>query len=117
MGTSAPVPPAEGNAAELEDLDDLEMTSVMNPEQRRELQRAARTAKEQERETARPPPEATAAIEEEVSIPRAAAVPAEAVASPAPASPVAEESSPATSATWFVIAFILLAAAIAFELR
>jgi hypothetical protein len=102
MGTSAPAPPAEGDADDLENLDDLEMTSVMNPEQRRELQRAARTAKEQERETARPPPEATAAIEEEVSI---------------PVSQATSPAMPSTSATWFVIAFILLAAAIAFELR
>jgi hypothetical protein len=122
MGNSAPVPPDDGSAPEGDDLDEAEMTSIMDAEQRRELQKAARTAKEPERETARPPPEAMLAVEAEVVIPRAAAVPAEALArldpapEPSPA-PTAQLSSPAPSATWFVVAFVLLAAAIAFEMR
>ncbi|MGD0528960.1 MAG: hypothetical protein ABSE49_27730, partial [Polyangiaceae bacterium] len=101
----------------------------MDAEQRRELQRVTRAAKETDRETARPPPEAVQALEAEaeVVIPKAAAVPAEAVAAvpsqrsarragaATPGSP-SPASSPAPSATWFVVAFVLLAAAIAFEM-
>jgi hypothetical protein len=122
MGNSAPVPPGDGNAPEGDDLDEAEMTSIMDAEQRRELQRAARTAKEPERETARPPPEAAAAAEAEVVIPKAPALPSEARPAPEPLSapspaPSAELPSPASSSTWFVLAFVLLAAAIAFEMR
>jgi hypothetical protein len=130
MGNSAPVPPGDGNAPEGDDLDEAEMTSIMDAEQRRELQRVTRAAKEPERETARPPPEAMLAVEAEVVIPKAAAVPAEALpgasepepesrpsASPSPSPSPAQLSSPAPSATWFVVAFVLLAAAIAFEMR
>lgn len=128
MGNSAPVPPDDGNAPEGDDLDEAEMTSIMDAEQRRELQRVTRAAKEPERETARPPPEAMLAVEAEVVIPKAAAVPAEAVPEPvgepeppsgasrSPA-PVPASTSPAPSATWSVVAFVLLAAAIAFEMR
>jgi hypothetical protein len=131
MGNSAPVPPDDRDAPEGLDLEDeTEMTSIMDAEQRRELQRVTRAAKEPDRETARPPPEAVQALEAEaeVVIPKAAAVPAEAVAalpSQRPAKraaaatplPRAPSSSPASSATWFVLAFVLLAAAIAFEMR
>jgi hypothetical protein len=62
------------------------------------------------------------AVEAEVVIPKAAAVPAEALAQPAssdlPAKPLpAQLPGPAPSATWFVVAFVLLAAAILFEMR
>jgi hypothetical protein len=124
MGNSAPVPPPDDDhAPEGDDLDEAEMTSIMDAEQRRELQRAARTAKEPERETARPPPEAMIAVEAEVVIPRAAAIPAEALPTPVPApapSPAtvsAVSPSPPPSTTWSVVAFVLLAAAIAFEMR
>jgi hypothetical protein len=131
MGNSAPVPPDDGDAPEGHDVDDEpEMTSIMDAEQRRELQRVTRAAKEPDRETARPPPEAFKALEAEaeVVIPKAAAVPAEAVAAvppqppwkrapPAAEGPRAPAASPAPSATWFVVAFVLLAAAIAFEMR
>ena len=125
MGNSAPVPPDEGDAPEGEDLDEPEMTSIMDAEQRRELQRAARSAKEPERETARPPPEAMIAEEvargAEVVIPRAAAVPTEALRAPAPAAVAATAPAPedrqTPSTSWFVVAFVLLAAAVAFELR
>ena len=124
MGNSAPVPPGDGDAPEGDDLEEPEMTSIMDAEQRRELQRATRAAKEPERETARPPPEALVAVEAEVVIPKAAAVPAEALrnADPEPASepspaPAARHDSPAPSSVWVVLAFVLLAAAIAFEMR
>jgi hypothetical protein len=123
MGNSAPVPPDDDHAPEGDDVDEAEMTSIMDAEQRRELQRAARTAKEPERETARPPPEAMIAVEAEVVIPRAAGIPAEALRTPVPASApssaaaTAVSSSPAASMTWSVVAFVLLAAAIAFEMR
>jgi hypothetical protein len=124
MGNSAPIPPGDGDAPEGDDLDEAEMTSIMDAEQRRELQRVTRTGKEPERETARPPPEAVMAAEAEVVIPKAAAVPAEALRKPEPEpasepspAPVARPSSPAPASTWFVLAFVLLAAAIAFEMR
>jgi hypothetical protein len=122
MGNSAPVPPGDGDAPEGDDLDEAEMTSIMDAEQRRELQRAARTAKEPERETARPPPEAAIAAEAEVVIPKAPGLPSEARQAPKaaaePSPPLAAQlSSPASSSTWFVLAFVLLAAAIAFEMR
>jgi hypothetical protein len=122
MGSSAPVPPDEGDAPKEDAVDETEMTSIMSVEQRRELQQAARTAKEPERETARPPPEAAVIVEGEiVVIPRAAAIPAEALRTPAPVPAVSPASSPSrepsSSATWFVVAFVLLAAAIAFEMR
>jgi len=137
MGNSAPVPPGDGNAPEGDDLDEAEMTSIMDAEQRRELQRVTRTGKEPERETARPPPEAVIAAEAEIVIPKAAAVPAEAMpeaeaeaeaeAEPEPEAEMAPEPAPAPAAvrspdpvpstTWSVVAFVLLAAAIAFEMR
>jgi hypothetical protein len=122
MGNSAPVPPGDDDAPEGDDLDEAEMTSIMDAEQRRELQRVTRLAKEPERETARPPPEAVIVVEAEVVIPRAAAIPAEAV--PAPESAPAPMRRPlrcrrarTSSTTWAVVAFVLLAAAIAFVLR
>jgi hypothetical protein len=128
MSSSHPVPPGEGDVPDDEGLDELEMTSVMDGAQARELQRAARIASEAEREadreTARPPPGAAVAVavEGEVAIPRAPAIPAEALRTPAPvpATPArAESAAPEadSSLTLFVLAFVLLAAAIAFELR
>lgn len=129
MGNSAPVPP-DDDAPEGQDVEDEpEMTSIMDAEQRRELQRVTRAAKEPDCETARPPPEAVKALEAEaeVVIPKAAAIPAEAVAAVPSQRPAkrpaakpegpAPAASPAPSATWFVVAFVLLAAAIAFEMR
>lgn len=122
MGTSAPVPPGDGEVSEDDDLDDLEMTSVMDGAQARELRRVARIAGETERETARPPPSAPLAMETEVSIPKAPAVPVEALATPLPvlaaqASSEGERQGAEGSLTWVVLAFVLLAAAVAFALR
>jgi hypothetical protein len=126
MSSSVPVPPGGGDVPDDDDLDDLEMTSVMDGAQARELQRAARIAseaeREAERETARPPPAAVVAVGGEVSIPRAPAIPVEALRTPEPvvaASAASQVQAPAAdgSVTWFVLAFALLAAAIAFELR
>ena len=125
MAASAPVPPDDGDKSpELEDPDDLEMTSIMDAEQRRELQKAAREAaraKEPERETARPPAEATAlAAEERLTIPKAALLPAE-VRPQSPVPPAAPVEKPqvdtAGSTAWMVVVFVLLAAAIVFALR
>jgi hypothetical protein len=145
MPTSAPAPPGNGNDPEGDELDDVEMTSIMNADQRRQLQQATRKG-EVERATAPPPPEAAAAIEAarpEVAIPRAAAVPVEASPGPAP-EPSPPEASPApvpelapepvvtrepvvagaaapvrapASPLWLVVPFVLLAVSIAFALR
>jgi hypothetical protein len=120
--------------------DEEDMTSVMSSDQRKALQKAAKTEKESatlERDTARPPPSEEAAV----SIPRAAPVPAEvrtaeapraesprAEAAPAKSEPAvqakARSQAPARSAeskdgwaTWELVAFLLLAAAIATALR
>jgi len=133
MGTSASAPPGDGNVSEEEALDELDMTSVMDGEQTRELQRAARLASAADRETTRPPPAAaTAVIEAEASHP-AAPVQARADARPTsepalapgrapdrpPAVPAVAGAPVAVASTsWFVVAaFVLLAAAIAFQLR
>ena len=135
MANSATKPPDEGPAPEGDELDETEMTSIMDADQRRELQRAARALKEPDRETARPPPEAAIAVEAEAAIPKAAAVPAEALALPEstpepasepepeptapPARKAAAAGTPAPSGlnVWWVISFVLLAAAIVFEMR
>jgi hypothetical protein len=134
MANSAAEPPDDGRVPDADDdeLAEEEMTSIMDAEQRRQLQRAARALKEPERETARPPPEATDAVEAEIAIPKAAAVPESLVATPVAtpvakirstppaARPTAAATSSATAATtpvFWVVAFVLLAAAIAFELR
>jgi hypothetical protein len=132
---------------ELDDEDD--MTSVMSSDQRKALQKAAKTEKESatlERDTARPPP--AAAEEGAVSIPKAAPIPAEvrtgeaprAEAAPAKSEPApqatatsqatapsqakAPSKAPAQSAepkggwaTWELVAFVLLAAAVFVALR
>jgi hypothetical protein len=78
-------PPDDEHAPTGEE-DELELTSIMDAEQRRALQKATRAAAEAqalkeadpkagERETARPPPEALAAVEGEVSIPKPPSVP------------------------------------------
>jgi hypothetical protein len=144
--------------------DELELTSIMDAEQRRALQKAARAAAEAqglkeadpkvaERETARPPPEALAAVQGEVAIPKAPSLPsvhpvsreqpvakapaveeekpapaprapkpAAAAATPAPAPSSSPSSSSASSTaspgyTLALVAFVLLAAAIAFALK
>ncbi|HTQ41248.1 MAG TPA: hypothetical protein VMI75_00730 [Polyangiaceae bacterium] len=119
--------------------DEEDMTSVMSSDQRKALQKAAKTEKESatlERDTARPPPSEEAAV----SIPRAAPIPAEArpveaaraesappakaKSEPAPKQAPARSQVPAASgetkagwATWELVAFLLLAAAIATALR
>jgi hypothetical protein len=126
----------------LEDEDEDDMTSVMSSDQRKALQKAAKTEKESatlERDTARPPP---APEEAAVSIPRAAPIPAEARAAEAPrAETTAAKSEPVKTepakqapaaapqastrsadaksgwATWELVAFLLLAASIAVALR
>jgi hypothetical protein len=117
----------------IDDEDDDEMTSVMSSDQRKALQKAAKTEKESatlERDTARPPP--SPSDEQAVAIPRAAPVPAEARTAeaprvetkPAPAKPEPAAKAPARSAeaksgwaTWELWAFVLLAAAIVAALR
>jgi hypothetical protein len=142
MGTSASAPPADGTASKEDALEELDMTSVMDGAQTRELQRAARLASQADRgETTRPPPAAaTAVIEAEVSHPAALralpdapsipvaapnsqpAVPSVAAssvsASSVSASSVSASPVAVASTSWFVVvAFVLLAAAIAFQLR
>jgi hypothetical protein len=127
MGPSSPLPPGDGNAAE-EAVDELDMTSVMDRAQTRALLNAARLAREAEQETTRPPPAATGFNQVEVAIPVASAIPLDAAPTPEPAplpaapSVTAARSAVATpvagpSMTWVVVAFVLLAAAIAFALR
>jgi hypothetical protein len=123
MASSAPAPPG-GRPPAAGEEDETEMTSIMDADQRRELQRAAREAAqvlEPERETARPPPEHEALATEELAIPKAAAVPAEArVEAPVSRPPAqAPEAAPASAGLqpWMWIAFALLLAAVAFALR
>lgn len=136
MAASASSKPPEGGKPLLDgqgEEDEAEMTSIMDAEQRRELQRAAREAarvqapvaaeakpEELERATARPPAEHEAIAAGELTIPKAAPVPAEAeIEAPAPAkapaatTPAASSSSP----VWVLVAFALLLAAVAFALR
>jgi hypothetical protein len=130
MGTSSSAPPDDGDIPDPDD-EDLELTSVMNVEQQRALRKAARKAAEieaadPERPTARPLP--AAGIAADVAIPKAPAVPTEAVAEidppptpAAPASPTPPEESPAGTgrsiATLAWLGFIVLAAAVAYALR
>jgi hypothetical protein len=128
-------PKMEGTPIDEVPLDDEEdMTSVMSSDQRRALQKAAKTEKESatlERDTAKPPP----SLEEPpVSIPRAAPVPAEVrtpvatrvettpvkpepAATPAKPEPAAQAPAAGSAeaksgwATWELVAFLLLAAA------
>jgi hypothetical protein len=104
----------------------------MDVEQRRALQRAARTGKaegpqpdpeEAQRPTARPPP--PVAAEGEVAIPKSQRVPAEALPDPpgeAPphgAAPRPATAPPAGARSFdalSLVAFVLLAVAVAFEL-
>jgi hypothetical protein len=141
MCPSSPLPPGDGKATEAEALDELDMTSVMGGAQTRELLKALRLASEAERETTKPPPGATGSIEVEVAIPVASAVPRDAGAipvasavprdagatpepAPIPAPPLVAVARSRVvppvaraSMSWAVVAFVLLAAAIAFELR
>jgi hypothetical protein len=123
MAASAPSPPGDPeNAPGFEEPEDSEMTSIMDADQRRELQKAARSeaarTKEPERVTAPPPADAAAvATEETTRIPKAAAIPAEARPNgQAPAAQAVEKPAAAFS-TWMVVAFVLLAAAVVFALR
>lgn len=128
MAVSASAPPGDDEKSpELED-DNPEMTSIMDADQRRELQKAARAEaarmnqpakeKEPERVTARPPAEAAAlAADERLQIPKAAAVPAEALPKTPVPPPQAVEKQVAGPSTWMVVAFVLLAAAVVFALR
>lgn len=118
--------PVDDPAIPVEDEED--MTSIMSAEQRKALQQAAKTEKESatlERDTAKPPPSDA----RPVSIPRAAAVPAEARAAAephveTPAKPEPAARAPARTsepkagwATWELVGFVLLAAAIVTALR
>ncbi len=103
--------------------DDEDMTSVMSADQRKALQQAASNTKEAEtleRDTARPPPSAEAVAEAAaVAIPKAPAAPAVALAEKAPA-PRAAATPAAVSAgwaTWELVAFALLAVAVAVALK
>jgi hypothetical protein len=144
MGASASAPPGDDEKSPDPENpeDELEMTSIMDADQRRELQRVAREAaraKEPERETARPPAEVSAALAaEELAIPRAGGVPSDVspvvdppsgldtpalglasvpapARAPAPAAGAAQKA-PASDG-WMLFAFVLLAAAVAFALR
>jgi len=134
MGSSVP-------AGQDDDVDESEMTSVMGAEQRRALQQAAREAAaaaaksaQEELPTAPPPPPTSGA--HAVALPKPPAVPTdighvpEPRASDPPESKVEKKeiakagvvgSAPAASpAAWSnlaLVAFVLLAAAIAFALR
>jgi hypothetical protein len=130
MGTSASSPPGDGQGPNGED-EELELTSIMDAEQRRALQKAARKLEtkesepeEQQRPTARPPPEADAAArsERDVAMPKPQRVPAEAREAATDdaasnATPAATPAPPARSNTLFsLVAFVLLAGAVAYEL-
>jgi hypothetical protein len=144
VGSMGSVSPKTDERSVLDDevpIDDEEdMTSVMSSDQRKALQKAAKTEKESatlERDTARPPP---AGGEAAVAIPRAAPVPAEVrtvetpraeptpvkpASAPTPAKPAPAAQAPARAAaeaksgwaTWELVAFLLLAAAIVTALR
>jgi hypothetical protein len=109
------------------------MTSIMSSDQRKQLQQAASDSKEAEtleRETAKPPSSAEAnAVAAEIVIPKAPAMPSmkspvvEAradvqapAASEAPAK-VAPPAAPAGMASWELVAFVLLAVAVAVALK
>jgi hypothetical protein len=109
--------------------DEEDMTSIMSAEQRKALQKAAKTEKESatlERDTAKPPPSDEHPL---ITIPRAAPVPAEARVSEEPlvetppepevAAQAQARSTEASSgwATWEIVAFVLLAAAVFAALR
>ena len=116
------------------------MTSIMSSDQRKQLQQAAATSKEAdtlERDTAKPPPSAEAeAAAAEIVIPKAPATPSvkpsvepssvEAKVEPeekakaeAPAPPRRSRRlrPPAGMATWELVAFVLLAVAVAVALK
>jgi hypothetical protein len=124
MGTPASTPDDSKAPVGAEEEEDLELTSIMDAEQRRALQKAARTGKaaedpqEAERPTARPPPQVVAAaLAEEVAIPKAPLVPSE-LPKRGARKPAARTSVEApTLATWELVAFVLLAAAVAYALR
>jgi hypothetical protein len=119
MGNTAPVPPGDGPPPDDEDLDELELTSIMDGEQARELRRVARLAHEAhegERVTARPL-RADDAVDVDVVIPKAPPVPSESLPTPVQAWSASEPPAPAPSMMWLVLAFLLLAAVIAFEVR
>lgn len=134
MGSVSPKVDETPSASSLEIPveDEEDMTSIMSAEQRKALQQAAKTEKESatlERDTAKPPPSDA----RPVNIPRAAAIPAEAreagqprveapaAANPEPAPHPAPASAPDAKsggwATWELVAFVLLAAAIVAALR
>lgn len=108
--------------------DEEDMTSIMSAEQRKALQQAAKTEKESatlERDTAKPPPSDA----RPVSIPRAAAIPAEIRNEEGPRLETPAKQEPAATppargaeaqpgwATWELVAFVVLAAAIVAALR
>jgi hypothetical protein len=110
--------------------DEEDMTSIMSADQRKALQQAASNSKEAETlegDTARPPPSAEAVVEAAaIAIPRAPATPAGVaqVEAPAPPAPRATEKdaavpAPASSgwSTWELVAFVMLAVAVAVSLR
>ncbi|HEX8790516.1 MAG TPA: hypothetical protein VF765_06160 [Polyangiaceae bacterium] len=118
----------EGSLPNIPVEDEEDMTSIMSAEQRKALQQAAKTEKESatlERDTAKPPPSDA----RPVSIPRAAGVPAEARAKEEPRTvppakrepevqaPAAASGASAGWATWELVGFVLLAAAIVAALR
>jgi hypothetical protein len=128
MGTSAPAPPGDGHAPD-GDEDELELTSIMDADQRRALQKAAREKageaepEELQRPTARPPPEAVAVAQGEASIPKAQRVPADVGRGdvgdrPTPVAPTGSGASePARAADPFsIVAFVLLFASVAYAL-
>lgn len=119
--------------------DEEDMTSIMSSDQRKQLQQAAATSKEAdtlERDTAKPPSSAAAeAAAAEIAIPKPPATPSlktpvvpskvDVKVAPAPEAK-AEASAPvkvapatpaADMATWELVAFVLLAVAVAIALK
>jgi hypothetical protein len=138
---SSPGPKSEDLLSHEGDEDEEDMTSVMSSDQRKLLQQAASNSKEAdtlERDTAKPPPSAEAdAAAAEIVIPKAPAVPSErgkdapkvevksepAAEAPAPvgatqaAAKVVKPAPTSGMATWELVAFVLLAVAVAVALR
>jgi hypothetical protein len=103
--------------------DEEDMTSIMSADQRKALQQAASTSKEAETlegDTARPPPSIEAIAEAAaLAIPKAPAAPAVRLDKPAAVTEKVAARAPASSgwSTWELVAFALLALAVAAALR
>ncbi len=131
VGSMSSVAPKSDNLLGPAEEDEEDMTSIMSADQRKALQQAASNTKEAETlegDTKRPPSSAEAAAEAAaVVIPKAPAAPALALTSHAPTAPPAQANksarpAPAAAAsagwaTWELVAFVLLALAVAVALK